>query len=216
MSVIPGAISFDNMKEAPKVPKVTKKRVTNEVNKGTDFFIKEGGDRMQELESMEYEIGGFVDAPKAAPSAPTTAPAPMEAAKPVKKKRIPSAKQLAHLANMRAKKKAKHVQRPKPAPAPIKATTTDAEKAAKRARKRQDMKEYFNELYGEKEKVRMATKDKRRTEKQAIYQKLIATGQLKLGGSTPAPAPAPAPAPVVPLGRKRVRWNGGMLETFYE
>ena len=39
---------------------------------------------------------------------------------------------------------------------------TDDEKAAKRARKKQEMKEYFNELYGEKEKVRLAEKQKRK------------------------------------------------------
>ena len=88
---------------------------------------------------------------------------------------------------------------------------TDDEKAAKRARKRQEMKEY---LYGEKEKVRQAEKQKRKAVKQEMYQKLIASGQLSF--NRPAPAPAPAPAPVVPQGRKRVRWNGAVLETYYE
>ena len=47
-----------------------------------------------------------------------------------------------------------------------------------------------------------------------MYQKLIATGQLQINRQAPA-APAPAPAPV-PQGRKRVRWNGGVLETYFE
>ena len=80
--------------------------------------------------------------------------------------------------------------------------------------KRQEMKEYFNKLYGEKEKVRLAEKQKRKAYKQEMYQKLIASGQLSF--NRPAPAPAPAPAPVVPQGRKRVRWNGAVLETYYE
>ena len=218
MSVIPGTISFDDMKPQQKATKVTKKRVTNEVPKqGSDFFIK-GEDRLQELEAMEYEIGGFADAPEPAPA---PAPAPVEEAKPVKKKRKMSEKQLAHLAKMRASKAAKRAARqtaqPKAAPAPApKAQKTDEEKAAKRARKRAEMKDYFNELYGEKEKVRMAAKEKRRAEKQAIYQKLIASGQLNIGRQVAPPTPAPSPAPVVPLGKKRVRWNGLELETYYE
>lgn len=215
MSVIPGAISFNNMKQEQKASTVTKKRVTHEVPKqGKDFFIK-GEDRLQELESMEYEIGGFADVPKVAPKTPATGSVPLETVKPVKKKRIPSEKQLAHLANMRAKKKAKKATQPKAPPTTMKATKTDEQKATKRARKKQDMKEYFNELYGEKEKVRVATKDKRRVEKQAIYQKLIASGQLNIGRQA-APAPAPAPVPVQPYGKKRVRWNDGMLETYFE
>ena len=93
MSVIPGAISFDNIKEQPKEPQVTKRKVTNEVPKqGSDFFIK-GEDRMQELESMEYEIGGFTEPKKAVQTAP--APAPIQAEpQPVKKKRKLSQKQL--------------------------------------------------------------------------------------------------------------------------
>ena len=214
MSVIPGAISFDNMNEAPKEQKVTKKKVTNEVPKqGSDFFIK-GEDRMQELEAMEYEIGGFSDPPKAAQTAPAPAPITAETTKPVKKKRKTSQKQLEHLARMRAKKAAlKAAKPPAPAPAPVK-VKTDEEKAAKRARKRAEMKDYFNELYGEKEKVRLAEKQKRKAYKQEMYQKLIATGQLQINRQAPA-APAPAPAPV-PQGRKRVRWNGGVLETYYE
>lgn len=200
-----------------EAPKVAKKRVTNEVpKKGSDFFIH-GEDKMQELEAMEYEIGGFVDTPQSAPSpAPAPAPAPVEQAKPPKKKRQLSEKQLAHLAKMRASKAAKRAAKQPAAPAPApKPQKTDDEKAAKRARKRQEMKDYFNELYGEKEKVRMAAKEKRRAEKQAMYQKLIASGQLSINRPA-APAPAPAPAPVVPLGKKRVRWNGLELETFYE
>ena len=218
MSVIPGAISFDNIKEQPKEPQVTKRKVTNEVPKqGSDFFIK-GEDRMQELESMEYEIGGFTEPKKAVQTAPAPAPIQAEPAKPAKKKRVPSQKQLEHLARMREKKAAmkKAAPAPAPAPAPVKVVKSDDEKAAKRARKRAEMKQYFEELYGEKEKIRQTEKQKRRAQKQEIYQKMIATGQISIGKSAPAPAPAPAPVPVVPLGRKRVRWNGGMLETYYE
>ena len=162
MSVIPGAISFDNMNKPPKEQKVTKKKVTNEVPKqGSDFFFKKEH-RMQELEAMEYEIGGFSDPPKAAQTAPAPAPIPATPAKPVKKKRKTSQKQLEHLARTRARKaELKAAKPPAPAPAPIKAKT-DGEKAAKRARKRQEMKDYFNELYGEKEKVRLAEKQKRK------------------------------------------------------
>ena len=181
MSVIPGAISFDNIKEQPKEPKVTKRKVTNEVPKqGTDFFIK-GEDRMQELESMEYEIGGFTEPPKAVQTAPVPAPIQAEPVKPAKKKRVPSQKQLEHLARMREKKARLKAAKPAPAPAPMKAAKTDDEKAAKRARKKQEMKEYFNELYGEKEKVRQTEKQKRRAQKQEIYQKMIATGQISIG-----------------------------------
>ena len=139
MSVIPGAISFDNMKQPEKAPQPTKRKVTKEVPKqGSDFFIH-NQDKMQELESMEYEIGGFVDAPKPAQTAPAPAPIPAQPA-PVKKKRQVSEKQRQHLANMRAKKKAKRGAvlaarpNPAPAPAPVKVKTDD-EKAAKRARK---------------------------------------------------------------------------------
>ena len=219
MNVIPGTISFDDMKAKAEEQQAPKKRVVNEVKKeGSDFFIKDQ-DKLQELESMEYEIGGFSSPPK--PADPAPAPAPVAAEPPKKKKRKASEKQLAHLARMREKKAAmraaKQQAQPKPAPAPApKPQKTDEEKAAKRARKRQEMKDYFNELYGEKEKIRLEAKDRRRAEKQAIYQKLLASGQLGNIGRLAQPAPAPAPAPAPPQGKKRVRWNRGILETYYE
>ena len=189
----------------------------------TDFFIKQDMTNAQreELDQMDITINKKVAQAQQAPVN----------TKPVKKKRQLSEKQLQHLANMRAKKAAKRkaqqsqakppAKEPQPqaapAPAPVQAKPqkTDDEKVAKRARKRQEMKDYFNELYSEKEKVRMTAKEKRRAEKKTMYENLVRSGRIQVNNPAPAPAPTPAPQPQ-PQGRKRLRWNNGVFETYYE
>ena len=218
MSVIPPNISFDDIKsEAVDVSNEVKK---TDMGRQTDFFIKQvmTNAQREELDQMDITIHKKV------------AQAPVNA-KPVKKKRQLSEKQLQHLANMRAKKAAKRkAQQPQakppaanpqpqaaPAPAPVqsKPQKTDDEKVAKRARKRQEMKDYFNELYSEKEKVRMTAKEKRRAEKKTMNENLVRSGRIQVNNPAPAPAPTPTPAPQ-PQGRKRLRWNNGVFETYYE
>lgn len=102
-------------------------------------------------------------------------------------------------------------------PTAVKPAKTDAEKAAKRARKRAEMEEYFNHLYEQKEKVRLANKAKKKKEKAEVYKKMVADGIISFNKpktSTPNPKPYVAP---IPSGRKKLRTCAdGSIEIYYE
>ena len=186
-----------------------------------DFTILDtnDGDRIEELKQMEIAINNHQKTQQAA----------QPISEPKKKAKKPrSEKQLAHLAKMRQKKK--ELADKRRAQNPPKTTRTKAvkqektpeEKALKAARKRKDMEEYFNQLYEQKEKVRLANKAKRRQEKEAQYKKLLSSGVLnQFKSKQPAPkasAPKPKPVPVDPHQgkKKRMRFEGGMLVEYWE
>ena len=199
----------------------------------TDFMIQSTDDgQIEELQQMEIDITHSMSQPEPANEAP----------KPKKVKKPRSAKQLQHLANMRAKKLEKArlrreeaqkngVQVPakqvpaKQAPATqvksVKPAKTEEAKALKAAQKKKEMEEYFNSLYADKEKVRLAEKDKRRKQKVEIYNKLVANGTIKAPGvpakTKPVVQPKPKPAVDPNAGKKkRMRFENGRLVTYWE
>ena len=183
-------------------------------------------DHVTELQEMSIAINEELVSEQMHPSQPQPQPS-----KPIKKKKQLSEKQLAHLARMRQRKSELAKQRkaqkmgsvqapklqnkpvqksapiniPQPQPEPTIEKTADY-KAQKRARKRQEMKQYFEEMYAEKEKVRLANKDKRKKEKQLLYNKFVAQN-------------ASRQKPVDPNKGKKLRYQMdayGNLQTYYE
>ena len=106
---------------------------------------------------------------------------PLSAEKPKKKKRKMSEKQLAHLARIRKLAAAKRAENkrlrqemknkdPKVQKSKAKKEHFEADvkhhhedKEAKRARKKQEQIDLFNELYNEREQIRLANKERRQT-----------------------------------------------------
>ena len=100
------------------------------------------------------------------------------------------------------------------APSSVSKASTES-KEQKRARKKAETKQYFEEFYGEKEKVREANKAKRKQEKEETYKKLVADGVISYN-TKPKAKPKPYVAPV-PTGRKKMRQCAdGSIEIYFE
>mgnify|MGYP000079435188 CR=1 FL=1 len=100
------------------------------------------------------------------------------------------------------------------APSSVSKASTES-KEQKRARKKAETKQYFEEFYGEKEKVRVANKAKRKQEKEETYKKLVADGVISYN-TKPKAKPKPYVAPV-PTGRKKMRQCAdGSIEIYFE
>ena len=101
-------------------------------------------------------------------------------------------------------------------------------KEQKRVRKRQEQKQLFEEMFAEKEKVRLAEKAKRqeekakakaqrRQEKLELYKKWEQMGRISSTSSAPKPQAKPAPkAEPKREKRKQVRYENGRLVSYWE
>ena len=175
---------------------------------------------------------------------------PVPAEKPKKQKRKMSEKQLAHLARIRKlaaakraenkrlrdemKKKDPKVQKTKAKKQQFETEVKQhqEDKEAKRARKKQEQIDLFNEMYNEREQIRLANKERRqaekakakearRAEKMKLYQQLLDSGAVSVnqpGKKAPNPAKkAPAPTKKAPAKKnpvKKVKFEKGRMVTY--
>ena len=164
---------------------------------------------------------------------PNPTPTPEPAAPKKKPKRKCTPAQLAHLARIRQKANAKRAENKrikeemkkkdpnyqyKAARKKQLATDKvklDEEKAQKRARKKQNQIDLFNEMFNERELLRLEKKEKRRKDKEARLRELISSGRVSINNPKPKPKPAPKPVPKpVPKPKKavtRVKYENGKM-----
>ena len=253
MNVIPQAqpINFDDDMEVSVKerfqPQETKINVGNGITKrpvgGTkkDFFVRNA----EEPKAPPKAPPKVVEQPAAEASQPPQQPVePQAKAKKPKRKCTPA--QLAALARAREKRNAKMAEKRQIKKDLQKEDPKFQEKQAKqqnyvktreqwnelkeqkRVRKRQEQKQLFEEMFAEKEKVRLAEKAKRqeekakakaqrRQEKLELYKKWEQMGRINTGSSVPKPQATPAPkAEPKKEKRKQVRFENGRLVSYWE
>ena len=199
------------------------------VGKTKDFFVRR--------DTQKPPASKPIPIPKPQP-APTPEPTPEVPAAPKKKpKRKCTPAQLAHLARIRQKANAKRAEnkrvkqemQKKDPNYQYKAARKkqlaedkvklDEEKAAKRARKKQAQIDLFNEMFNERELMRLEKKEKRRKEKEDKLRELISSGRVSINQPkpktapkpTPKPKPAPKPAPKPKKAVTRVKFENGKM-----
>ena len=175
---------------------------------------------------------------------PQTVSLPVE--KPKKQKRKMSEKQLAHLARIRKLAAAKRAENkrlrdemknkdPKVQKTRAKQQQFEADvkqhqedKEAKRARNKQEQVDLFNEMFNEREQIRLANKERRqaekakakearRAEKLKLYKQFIESGVVSVNQPNKK---APAPAKKAPAKKKnpvkKVKYENGKMVHYIE
>ena len=249
MNVIPQAQPIDFDAELPEATQERFRHKEPKINVGNGITKRPVGSTKKDFfvrkEKAPTKATKVVEQPEAEASQPPQQKAVPEAT-PKKPKRKCTPKQLAALARAREKRNAKMAEKRQIKQDLQKKDPKYEEKQAKqqnyvktrdewtefkeqkRTRKKQEQRQLFEEMFAEKEKVRLAAKAVRqeekakakalrRQEKIELYKKWEQSGRITSSAPKSTPTPTPQPKKEEPkVKRKQVRFENGRLVSYYE